>query len=264
MNALQTAIDAIALGSIYALVAMGLSLVFGVMRLVNFAQGELLTAGGYSLVLTIGWPVAPRILVLFAVVIAFALATQFALRPLRGASPAALLVTTFAFSFLLQSIALLVFGPLGDNARFLPELNRAVEIGDLRVRWVTIASIGVGAILLTATTLFLGRTSTGLADARRRSRLSHGADSRRAGEPRRHDRVPDRRRADRGPRPCSSSSRAAARDALVRLPARHTRPRGCRGRRHGQARHRHARRLCSRCHHGRTGRCAAEQPPGCS
>ena len=54
----STAIDAVALGSVYALVAMGLSLVFGVMRLVNFAQGELLTAGAYSLVLTIGWPVA--------------------------------------------------------------------------------------------------------------------------------------------------------------------------------------------------------------
>ncbi len=162
MNALQTLIDSVALGSIYALVALGLSLIFGVMRLVNFAYGELLTAGAYSLVLTLGAATGVRIVVLFVTVIVFALAMEFALRPIRNASPATMLVTTFAFSFLLQSIALLVFGALGDNARFLPELNRAVEIGDLRIRWVTFASIGVGIVLLSATTLFLNRTSTGL------------------------------------------------------------------------------------------------------
>jgi branched-chain amino acid transport system permease protein len=162
MNALQTLIDSVALGSIYALVALGLSLIFGVMRLVNFAYGELLTAGAYSLVLTLGAATGARILVLFVTVIVFALAMEFALRPLRNASPATMLVTTFAFSFLLQSIALLVFGSLGDNARFLPALNQAAEIGDLRIRWVTFASIGVGIILLSATTLFLNHTTTGL------------------------------------------------------------------------------------------------------
>jgi branched-chain amino acid transport system permease protein len=143
-------------------VALGLSLIFGVMRLVNFAYGELLTAGAYSLVLTLGAATGARIVVLFVTVIVFALAMEFALRPLRNASPATMLVTTFAFSFLLQSIALLVFGSLGDNARFLPALNQAAEIGDLRIRWVTFASIGVGIILLSATTLFLNHTTTGL------------------------------------------------------------------------------------------------------
>ncbi len=162
MSALQTIIDAVALGSIYALVAMGIGLIFGVMRLVNFAQGELLTAGAYSLIVTIDQPVAVRIVVLFVTVILFSLATEFSLRPLRNASPATLLVTTFAFSFLLQSIFLLVWGAQGDNAKFLSELNKAVELGDLRIRWVTFASIGVGAILLTGTVLFLGRTTVGL------------------------------------------------------------------------------------------------------
>jgi branched-chain amino acid transport system permease protein len=162
VSALQTFIDSVALGSIFALVAMGLSLIFGVMRLVNFAYGELLTAGAYSLVLTIGAPTGVRIVVLFVTVIVFALAMEVALRPVRNARPATMLITTFAFSFLLQSIALLVFGSLGDNARFLPALNQAVEIGDLRIRWVTFASIGAGVLLLTATTLFLNRTATGL------------------------------------------------------------------------------------------------------
>jgi branched-chain amino acid transport system permease protein len=162
MSALQTLVDATALGSIYALVAMGIGLIFGVMRLVNFAQGELITAGGYSLVVTKDLPLGVRLVVLFATVIVFSLATGLALRPIRNASPATLLVTTFAFSFFLQSIFLLVWSAQGDAANLLPKLNEAVVIGDLRIRWVTFASIGVGAILLAATALFLGRTTAGL------------------------------------------------------------------------------------------------------
>jgi branched-chain amino acid transport system permease protein len=162
MSALQTIIDAVALGSLFALVAMGIGLIFGVMRLVNFAQGELLTAGAYALLLTNDLPLAVSIVVLFATVIAFALATEVAVRPLRTASPAAMLVTTFAFSFLLQAVFLLVWGSQGDNVGILPELNRAVEIGGLRVRWVTLASIGVGALLLTGLALLLNRTTIGL------------------------------------------------------------------------------------------------------
>jgi branched-chain amino acid transport system permease protein len=162
MNALQTVVDAVALGSLYALVAMGIALIFGVMRLVNFAYGELLTAGAYALFLTNDLPLAVSIAVLFATVIAFSLATEVAVRPLRTASPAAMLVATFALSFLLQSIFLLVWGSQGDNIGILPELNRAVEIGELRIRWVTFASIGVGALLLAGTALLLNRTTIGL------------------------------------------------------------------------------------------------------
>jgi branched-chain amino acid transport system permease protein len=162
MTALQTLIDAVALGSVYALVAMGIGLVFGVMRLINFAHGELLTAGAYALLLTNHLPLAVGILVLFGVVVTLALLMETAVRPLRGTSPATMLVATFALSFLLQSIALLVFGAQGENVGVLPDLNRAVSIGDLRVRWVTLVSIGVGAFLLAATVLFLGRTTVGL------------------------------------------------------------------------------------------------------
>jgi branched-chain amino acid transport system permease protein len=162
MSTLQTLVDAVALGSLYALVAMGIGLIFGVMRLVNFAHGELLTAGAYALFLTNELPLAVSILALFVTVIVFALATEVTVRPLRTASPAAMLVTTFALSFLLQSVFLVVWGSQGDNAGILPELNRAVEIGGLRVRWVTIASIGVGGLLLAATALLLNRTTIGL------------------------------------------------------------------------------------------------------
>src|SRR5262245_6879192 len=162
MSWLQSIIDALSLGSQLALVALGIGLVFGVLRIINFAQGELITAGAYALLLTNDLPVAVSIVVCFVVVIAFSLAMEFAYRPLRRVTPAAALVATFAVSFTLQSIALLVWGSQGEAINFLPKLNQAVEIGDLRIRWVTIATIGVGALLLTAMALFLSRTDLGL------------------------------------------------------------------------------------------------------
>jgi branched-chain amino acid transport system permease protein len=162
VSVLQTLIDAIALGMVYALVAMGIGLVFGVMRLVNFAHGELITAGAYALLLTNDLPLAVGLAACFGAVIALALAMEVVYRPLRTTTPTTMLVTTFAVSFLLQAVALLAFGARGQNVGVLEELNRAVSIGDLRVRWVTLVSIAVGAVLLGATALILARTDVGL------------------------------------------------------------------------------------------------------
>ena len=73
MDTLQTLIDATALGSVYALMAVGIGLVFGVLRLVNFAYGQLIMAGAYALALTNGWNPALSILLCFAVVLALTL-----------------------------------------------------------------------------------------------------------------------------------------------------------------------------------------------
>jgi branched-chain amino acid transport system permease protein len=162
VTVLQTVIDAIALGLVYALVAMGIGLVFGVMRLVNFAHGELITAGAYALMLTNDLPLGVGLAACFGAVIALALAMEVAYRPLRTTTPTTMLVTTFAVSFLLQAVALLAFGARGQHVGVLGELNRAVSIGDLRVRWVTLVSIAVGAVLLGATALILARTDIGL------------------------------------------------------------------------------------------------------
>jgi branched-chain amino acid transport system permease protein len=162
VSVLQTLVDAIALGLLYALVAMGIGLVFGVMRLVNFAHGELITAGAYALLLTNDLPLAVGLAACFGAVIALALAMEVVYRPLRTTTPTTMLVTTFAVSFLLQAVALLAFGARGQNVGVLSELNRAVSIGDLRVRWVTLVSIAVGAVLLGGTALILARTDVGL------------------------------------------------------------------------------------------------------
>lgn len=162
MSALQALVDAVGLGALYALAAMGIGLIFGVMRVINFAHGELFMAGAYALALTKDGPLAVSIVACFGIVIVLALAMEVAYRPLREAAPLTTLVATFAVSFLLQSIALLVFGPLGSNASVAPSLNQAVTFGEIRIRWVTFVAIGVGALLLAGTAVVLGKTTIGL------------------------------------------------------------------------------------------------------
>lgn len=159
---LQSLIDGVALGSLYGLAALGIGLVFGVMRLVNFAYGELITAGAYTLLLTKNLPVPVRIVATLVVVLAMSLIMELVFRPLRIATPATMLVTTFAVSFLLQNVAILWFGTRGEAMNFLPSLNTAISIGGLRVRWITLLAIGVGVVLLSVVAYILGRTSIGL------------------------------------------------------------------------------------------------------
>lgn len=162
---LQVQVDAIALGSIFALMAVGIGLVFGVMRLVNFAYGQLIMAGAFALAFASerDWPVAVGIALCFAVVLALSLAMErVVFRPLRTQSAAVMLIATFAVSFLLQSIALLWFGPLGKTATSLVALNRPVEIGGAEVRKITVVAIVSAAVCLGLLVLLLGRTSIGL------------------------------------------------------------------------------------------------------
>jgi branched-chain amino acid transport system permease protein len=159
----QTLLDATALGSIYALMAIGIGLVFGVLRLVNFAYGQLIMAGAYALALTQGEPVLLSIGICFAVVLGLSLAMELAVfRPLRSASPTTMLVATFAISFLLQSIALVRFGAIGKIVVVIPGLTTLLTVGGLNVRWITPVTIVVAVCVFAALTLFLNRTTIGL------------------------------------------------------------------------------------------------------
>jgi len=159
----QVLTDAIALGATYALMAVGIGLVFGVLRLVNFAYGQLVMAGAYTLALTSDWRIAYSIVACFAVVIGLSLAMERAVfRPLRNSSPAVMLVTTFAIAFLLQSIALLKFGTLGEPATALAPLAQPVTLLGVDVRKVTIIAVASAAVALTLLVLLLGRTRIGL------------------------------------------------------------------------------------------------------
>ena len=145
----QTLADATALGAIYALMAVGIGLVFGVLRLVNFAYGQLVMAGAFALALASewGWPAWAGIVLCFASVLVLSvLMDRLVFRPLRGQSPAVMLVATFAVAFLLQSVALLWFGPLGKIASSLSTLNQPVTVSGVDIRKITILAVVVAVL----------------------------------------------------------------------------------------------------------------------
>jgi len=161
----QIQVDAIGLGAVYALMAVGIGLVFGVLRLVNFAYGQLIMAGAFALAYASDrdWPVGIGIALCFGVVLLLSLAMErVVFRPLRSQSGTVMLIATFAISFLLQSIALLWFGPLGKTATSLVQLNRTVSVGGVEIRKITIVAIVTAAVCLALLVVLLGRTSIGL------------------------------------------------------------------------------------------------------
>jgi branched-chain amino acid transport system permease protein len=163
----QALIDAVGLGAVYALIAVGIGLVFGVLRLINFAYGQLIMIAAYMLVFTQGWgDVASIVVAVATAVLASLVMERVAFRPLRTTSTATMLVATFAISYLLQNLALLRYTyrnrPVGDSVGTLGSLNSPVTIGSLHIRWITFVAIGVGAVALVGLSLLLGRTSIGL------------------------------------------------------------------------------------------------------
>jgi branched-chain amino acid transport system permease protein len=161
-------VDAIGIGAIYALMAVGIGLVFGVHRLVNFAYGQLVMAGAFSLAFASqrDWPVWAGILLCFAVVIALSMAMErVVFRPLRTQSAATMLVATFAVAFLLQAIALVLDqrdNTLGEPAASLARLNLPWVIFGIDVRKITVVAIVTAAVCLVALVLLLERTTVGL------------------------------------------------------------------------------------------------------
>jgi branched-chain amino acid transport system permease protein len=162
----QTFVDAVGLGAVYALMAVGIGLVFGVLRLINFAYGQLIMAGAYTLAFTATWPVAASIAACFVVVVALSmLMDRIVFRPLRGQSPAVMLVTTFAIAFMLQAIALLIDirdDTIGEIATSIASFNQATTVGGVDVRKITIAAVIVAAVALALLALLLARTTIGL------------------------------------------------------------------------------------------------------
>jgi branched-chain amino acid transport system permease protein len=162
----QTLVDAVGLGAVYALMAVGIGLVFGVLRLVNFAYGQLVMAGAYTLAFTSTWPVAASVLACFGVVAALSFAMERAVfRPLRTSSPAVMLVTTFAIAFVLQAVALILDlrdGTIGEPAVSVAPLNQVVTVGGVDIRKVTILAVAVAIGALALLALLLARTTIGL------------------------------------------------------------------------------------------------------
>jgi branched-chain amino acid transport system permease protein len=157
--------NGLALGGIYALMAVGIGLVFGVLRLVNFAYGQLIMAGAYALAYGATWnlPNWEAILLCFGVVLTLSvLLDRLVFRPLRLHSPAVMLVATFAIAFLLQSIALLKFGALPRSAGSLALLNAPWDIFGVEIKKIAVISVATAAGCLAILQLLLTRTPLGL------------------------------------------------------------------------------------------------------
>ena len=111
---LQTLISGLSLGSIYALIALGYTMVYGIAKMLNFAHGDIIMVGAYAVitaVFSMGMP--PVVAVLFSIVICAVLGVLvefLAYRPLRQAPPLTVLITAIGVSYFLQSVALLIFG----------------------------------------------------------------------------------------------------------------------------------------------------------
>jgi branched-chain amino acid transport system permease protein len=170
---LQNLIDALSLGSLYALAALGIGLMFGVLRLINFAHGDLITVGAYALIapgadvtarMLIGdWPLLPMVVAICAIVVAFALLSDLLLfRWLREASPPSLMIASFAAGYIIENGILVIYGARPKGIDLWPSLGRQIEIGALRVPQLQLVTIGVTIVLMVAMTVFLKRTSFGV------------------------------------------------------------------------------------------------------
>lgn len=165
-SVIQFVVDALSLGSLYALMALGLVIVYGILKLVNFAYGELIMVAGYTLYLLNGSPFPWLVMAAFAVVMAIltGMATELvAFRPVRERSVTAVLITSFAFSTLLQNAALLFVSP---RARLvpLPEIfSQTVEIADVVIPLRNLLTIVCSVLLLSLFALLLKRTVLGIA-----------------------------------------------------------------------------------------------------
>ena len=158
---LEHAIDAISLGSLYALLALGIALIFGVMGLINFAHGELIMAGAYAVVLIALPPVATIALALAVAVVLALVIERIAFRPVRQARPATLLVTSFALSVLLQNGAGLLWGSVPRTTDFASGLNESFTIGSVAIQKLDVVVVAVTLALLASLGLLLGRTAIG-------------------------------------------------------------------------------------------------------
>jgi branched-chain amino acid transport system permease protein len=164
---LQFMINALSLGGLYALMALGLALVYSILRLVNFAYGELVMVGGYTLLVVgqaaaIPWLIVAA-LAIFVAVVTSLLLERVAFRPVRHASATTMLITSFAVSVLLQNAALLLVSPRPQAVRIPSFFVENIRMGELLIAKSHLVTTIVSLVLLGLLTLFLKRTILGSA-----------------------------------------------------------------------------------------------------
>jgi len=163
---IEQTVNALSLGGTYALLALGLAVVFSILGMINFAHGALMTLTGYALVFASIEGLPFGLAAPFAILVAMASAVvleRVAFRPVRRASGATMLLTSFAVAVLLQ-LGFQLFISTRPQIVPLPALlTTAVDIGDISIGVNRLISIGVAVVVLLGLNVFLRRTTIGLA-----------------------------------------------------------------------------------------------------
>lgn len=164
MEILETLINGLSSGSTYAMIALGYTMVYGIAKMLNFAHGDIIMVGGYMLYVTMTLSGSPILGLLAAVVFCVVLGVaveKIAYKPLRGASPLAVLITAIGVSYLLQSTAQMIFGTAPKMA-IIAEMGN-LEIGSLRIPYYTIITLVCSCVIMIALTIFIKTTKLGRA-----------------------------------------------------------------------------------------------------
>ncbi len=160
-------INGLSLGSIYAIIALGYTMVYGIAKMLNFAHGDVIMIGAYIAFCGLhSWGIPPVLAILLAMVFCTVLGVTiegFAYRPLRQATSLAVLITAIGMSYLLQNIALMIWGanPKSFPTTFINGSN--FRLGQLNISSATLFTIAANVIIMVTLTLFTSRTKLGKA-----------------------------------------------------------------------------------------------------
>ena len=163
--ALSIFLSGISLGGQYALIAIGYTLVYGILRLINFAHGDVFMVAGLFLVYLSTWfPLwaALPLMLLFTVALGFAI-ERAAYKPLRSAPRMSVMISAIGVSYLLQNLATYITGGLPKSYPELPLLSNNVTIGGVSTKWVTIVTPFLVLVLVLALQQLINHTKVGMA-----------------------------------------------------------------------------------------------------
>ena len=158
-------INGISLGSIYAIIALGYTMVYGIAKMLNFAHGDVIMVGGYvsfCVMFYLDLPAWLAVLAAAAVCTVLGILIEgLAYRPLREATSLAVLITAIGVSYLLQNAALLIWGASGKS--YTPVISGQLPLSGVNVSYLTLLTIAACVVIMVALTLFTGKTKMGKA-----------------------------------------------------------------------------------------------------
>ena len=164
---LSNLINGISLGSVYAIIALGYTMVYGIAKMLNFAHGDVIMVGAYVCFCAMSYLGLPPVVgVLMAMVICTALGIfieRLAYKPLRSAPSLAVLITAIGVSYFLQNSALLIWSSAPKMFTSVVSGLPNLEIGSLTIKAVTIVTVLANIVIMVALTLFTGKTKKGKA-----------------------------------------------------------------------------------------------------